>query len=393
MVGGFVAGHEHHAYGQSHHSTHEAHPLDDCLGFGHEPRVHYTWVGHCKGRYRERRPGSGVFDYVGPHRGDHEKEQLPPDHTMRYLGICCCLMILSLVAVVAVKALLEDPPFDCQVALNNWEAAWSLMKKEWCCENRNLGCEGDPNLMTTTTPPEFPTEPPIVEQPRWLRMWLADMDVGAKFIMTMVLALIVGCCCGGFLLYIAVRYYIPPKKSKTELELMAEVNNLLTLSNCDTRGELQVSLAWDAHVDLDLHLVLPDGREISAEPGHQEYHGGRLAADEQGVELKKKNKWFIEHIYWGPYNPAEKLLNPPEGEYQIWVEVPYRHVLHADVNLTIVKTIHGQREVFHHRLVPGVFKKHLCNFKYWGPDKRHHPQGDAGVPAHGYSSQHDYRHP
>jgi len=32
-------------------------------------------------------------------------------------------------------------PFRCQVALNNFRAAWSKAKKEWCCTNENKGCD------------------------------------------------------------------------------------------------------------------------------------------------------------------------------------------------------------------------------------------------------------
>lgn len=32
-------------------------------------------------------------------------------------------------------------PFNCQVALDNWERAWSTVKKHWCCANERLGCQ------------------------------------------------------------------------------------------------------------------------------------------------------------------------------------------------------------------------------------------------------------
>jgi len=267
--------------------------------------------------------------------------------------------------------------------LNNWEAAWSTMKKEWCCENRDLGCPVDPSVPSTSTAaPEFETTPAptVPEQPHWLRIWLADMNVGAKFIMTMVLALLLGCCCGGFFLYISVRYCIPPKKSKTELELMAEVNKLLARANATTRGELSVSLTWDTTEDLDLHLICPDGVEINWES--MEHHGGRLEFDaNSGASLKKKTKTPIEHIVWGPFDPAQPEMNPPEGEYEIWAKVADKHVLHADANLTVIKTIRGQREIYHHRLVPGLFEKRICTFEYRGP---HSPGGGGSPGSHGH---------
>lgn len=31
-------------------------------------------------------------------------------------------------------------PFDCLAALDNWERAWSVAKKHWCCRNERKGC-------------------------------------------------------------------------------------------------------------------------------------------------------------------------------------------------------------------------------------------------------------
>jgi hypothetical protein len=33
-------------------------------------------------------------------------------------------------------------PFDCQAGLANAHHGWSIAKKQWCCENRRIGCRG-----------------------------------------------------------------------------------------------------------------------------------------------------------------------------------------------------------------------------------------------------------
>lgn len=348
--------HSHHAYGHHHHTEHEMHPLDDICGWSFEPSVHFVWVGHGKGRYCER--GRGHFDYVGPHRGDFEKEQLPADHTCRYISVCLCLVFTALVVTALIHALLEDPPFDCREGLANWQNGWSILKKDWCCENEQLGCPLQPGEVQTTLNPAYiqETEPAV---PVWLERWLADMPIGAKFIFTMCVALIVGCGAGAFLFYILVRYCIPPKKSRTELELMAEVNQLLDKAKCSKRGKLLVTLMWDTKEDLDLFLKLPNNLgEISwMNPTPDVAGGGRLDADVTELELRRGKKQPIESIVFDDQSA------PPEGDYEIWVKCGEK-VLHHDANLTIVKTVNGVREIFHHRMVPGTFEKKITTFTY-----------------------------
>lgn len=351
--------HAHLAYGHSHHSCHEVHPLDDICGYNHEPGVHYVYVGHCKGRYAER--GKDIFDYVGPHRGDHEKELLPRDQTCKHIVAWSVLVFAVLASIAAIHSLLRNPPVDCRVGLDNWERGWSLIKKDWCCSNEGVGCVKDSNEAFGAQPP-LDTQGPRI--PRWLEMWQPDMDLGAKFIMTVSMALIFGCCSGAFALYILVRYCISPLKSKTEQELMKEVSWLLDRAKVNVPGELSVALMWDSAEDFDLHLVIPTGEEISWQC--TQAHGGRLTCDSTGKRLKDKAS-PVENIQWPPYDHAHPDANPPEGEYEIWVKLCHTCVLHSDANLTIVKTIRGKREIFHHRMVPGTFEKKVCGFRYKAP--------------------------
>eukprot|EP00418_Pyrodinium_bahamense_P098183 CAMPEP_0179039528 /NCGR_PEP_ID=MMETSP0796-20121207/15187_1 /TAXON_ID=73915 /ORGANISM="Pyrodinium bahamense, Strain pbaha01" /LENGTH=284 /DNA_ID=CAMNT_0020735863 /DNA_START=52 /DNA_END=903 /DNA_ORIENTATION=+ len=41
---------------------------------------------------------------------------------------------------------------DCQVAINNWRAAWGPEKKEWCCKHENIACEEPTTVATTPAP-------------------------------------------------------------------------------------------------------------------------------------------------------------------------------------------------------------------------------------------------
>jgi hypothetical protein len=34
-------------------------------------------------------------------------------------------------------------PYDCAAGFGHWETGWSDSKKEWCCENKGIGCEGE----------------------------------------------------------------------------------------------------------------------------------------------------------------------------------------------------------------------------------------------------------
>mmetsp|Transcript_64348 Transcript_64348/g.184771 ORF Transcript_64348/g.184771 Transcript_64348/m.184771 type:complete len:369 (+) Transcript_64348:108-1214(+) len=352
-----LAQHAHHAYGHSHHSQHEVHPLDDIFGWNHEPPVHFVYVGHAKGRYTERT--RGTFDYIGPHKGDYEKEMLPADHTCRYIGVCFCLVLVALTAIALLHALLEDPPFECHVDVQHWERSWSTIKKEWCCENEAIACPYTPGEVTTTLVPIFEEDSAVV--PVWLEKWLSNMNIGAKFIMTMSMALVLGCSCGAFGFYILVRYCVTPKKSRTELELMSEVNKLLAANNANGRGgELSITMMWDTSEDFDLHLVMPGSiGEISA--SCPEKAGFKLDGDANGNPLKA-TKTPMENIYWAPV-ADQPDVTPPEGEYQIWAKCGH-NVLHADANLTVVKTIRGRREIFHHRIVPGTFEKRITTFTY-----------------------------
>ncbi|NBR83983.1 MAG: hypothetical protein EBS84_08760 [Proteobacteria bacterium] len=86
-------------------------------------------------------------------------------------------------------------------------------------------------------------------------------------------------------------------------------------------GDVQISLMWDNHNDLDLHCVDPNGERI--------FYGHKNSASrgELDVDMNARPPYSaqpVENIYW-PTNGA------PEGSYQVFVN---HYSLHALVNET-----------------------------------------------------------
>eukprot|EP00930_Biecheleria_cincta_P042884 TRINITY_DN2950_c0_g1_i3.p1 TRINITY_DN2950_c0_g1~~TRINITY_DN2950_c0_g1_i3.p1 ORF type:complete len:1136 (+),score=201.88 TRINITY_DN2950_c0_g1_i3:64-3471(+) len=52
------------------------------------------------------------------------------------------------------QAAVSQEPFHCDVALNNYVKAWSRQKKEWCCQEMQIACEG--SNFTTAAPSTTP---------------------------------------------------------------------------------------------------------------------------------------------------------------------------------------------------------------------------------------------
>mmetsp|Transcript_13730 Transcript_13730/g.29952 ORF Transcript_13730/g.29952 Transcript_13730/m.29952 type:complete len:354 (-) Transcript_13730:86-1147(-) len=341
--------HKHHSYNHSHHSHRETHPLDDIFGSDPEPQYHYEWVGPGNGRYKERRPGSGVFDYVQPGNGEYEREVLPPDHTCCYISICVGVVIAAILLIVFIDQMLKEPAFDCQVDLSQWESSWSILKKDYCCANEELGCPQTPG-MVVTAPPASANDSEGVVVPLWLDRWMSDLDLGAKFVMTMALALVAGCLGGAFIFYLMVRYANPPPKAKTEVVLIEEAKVMMTKCHKTPGGKVDVTLMWDTEEDLDLILIAPgDGKNLEISAKAQESH-----FEEEGEATRPKK---------GPFIPLHHISHPDakKGDYKIKVRCGEKE-LHKDANLTIIKSIHGVREVLHHRMLPCCHEKLICEF-------------------------------
>jgi len=342
--------HHHHQFGGS---KHEAHPLDDLFGMvslHHGEHYRYVYVGPNRGRYEESTRGN--FHYVGPCNGHYEKEVLPPDHTGRYCCMCACCIIFFVCLIFFLKAIFEEPPFDCAADYANWQIGWSLAKKEYCCANEGKGC---PNGDLVETLPET-----LPHEPDWLECWLPDLPIGSKFILTVLFMMMLGCCFGVGCLYVWVRYFHTPKPAKTELELVGEINKLLDKANAATKTQIQVCMMWDTNDDLDLHLILPKGGEVSAEC--PEVNDFKLDVDANGMYFDAKTKLLtkpIENIVW-----CNDSQEPPAGEYIVCIKVFEKHQHCKEAKVTVVVTVKGKREVFHCRIVPGVVMLKVTSFCY-----------------------------
>lgn len=350
-------GAHHHAYGSR---KHEAHFFDDFCGFispHHSENVQYVYVGPNRGRYEESTRGN--FHYVGPCKGHYEKEQLPPDHTAQNCARCACLLMVMIVVVLVMHTLAQEEPFDCAADFQNWQMGWSDMKKEYCCSTARLGCaDASQNI-------DMSRNPPVPHEPMWLLEWMPDLGIGAKFILTVVLMTMLGCIMGASTLYFWGRYFAKPKRSKTELELVTEVNQMLDRAQA-TRSEMQVTLMWDTIDDLDLHLTLPDGVDINS--GSGEYCGFKLDVDANSNYLETKKKLTTKPIENIVFNNSDGAM-PMHGEYKVWVKVFEKHDHVKDANITCTITSGGKREVFHYRILPGVSEMRIRTFKYPPPEQ------------------------
>jgi len=68
-------------------------------------------------------------------------------------------------------------PFNCSAGLENWVKGWSSGKKDWCCENHELGCAQE-----TPALPEPPqtTPPPVPETPSSTRPSSTTVPTGPQ---------------------------------------------------------------------------------------------------------------------------------------------------------------------------------------------------------------------
>lgn len=337
--------------------------LAGCFGLldeGHA--VRYVFVGEHRGHYEQSLRGN--FHFVGPNHGHFEKEIVPPARLKKALGAAgfgfASLAAIAFVAVTVKHCLAREVAFNCAAGLENAAAGWSDMKRQYCCENEGVGCSavplsgGDGKIASMTEASQSP--------PHWLDLWLEDMALGPKFVVSGLLALLLGCCCGASL-YLRHLQGLPERRDQSEAELLTEMNRILQRLGAKS-GELSVTLMWDTGDDLDLHLTLPGQRgEISA--ACPALAGGRLDIDGNYC-LAEVNTRPVENIYW-PELGRNTTRRPPVGEYTVWVKVFEKRDQYRDANVTIVKTVSGEKEVFHLRIPPGRTEAKVCSFHYPGP--------------------------
>jgi len=257
------------------------------------------------------------------------------------------------------------------------------LKKEYCCENRGIGCQQVP------ISPEQPENVELV--PKWLNLWLGDISLGFKFAMSASIALALGFCCGGCIYHNYLKNHAAKRRSRSEQELSAEIKKLLQRLGAKT-GELVVTLMWDTTDDLDLHLKLPNGLgEISAEC--TSVAGGTLDID-GNVCLERGTMKPIENIYWPYCTEKSKDINdhPPLGEYTISVKCFERNQRVRNANLTVVLSISGKEEIFHQTMVEGCSEVKICSFRYTGPVHSHNRHSGHGGSSSSRRSHDDHGH-
>jgi len=299
-------------------------------------------------------------------RAQHRPSAPQPRRDVSKLVMCfCCCALLTAVLISTFSMLHffgQPAPFDCKAGVENAAVGWSDSKKEYCCEHEGMACQFMPSGGQSQDLYEEP--------PEWLSWWMGDLAVGTKFLLTGILATLIGCACGGSMYISYLKAEMTERRAETEHELMHELQKALQRVGAKT-GEIVVTLMWDTKDDLDLHVMLPGQYgEISAE--NPEVAGGRLDIDGNHV-LETASSRPIENIYW-PHCDRTSHNAPPKGEYTVYVKVKERHSHHSEseANLTVVTTVQNKKDIYHLRLLPGCTTVHVGTFQYNGPSKRSH---------------------
>merc|ERR1712150_378478 len=67
-------------------------------------------------------------------------------------------------------------PYNCAEGYANWQAGWSVGKKEWCCRVHHKGCPGTGGGGCGTTSPPFDCEAGFAN-------WMAGWSVAKKSVL------------------------------------------------------------------------------------------------------------------------------------------------------------------------------------------------------------------
>merc|ERR1719330_290778 len=274
--------------------------------------------------------------------------------------------------------------YDCE---SGSEEDWSQLQNTYCCDHVGLGCDQVKDHIPDFAKPE----------PHWLQIWLGDISITSKFTVSMALMMLLGCCCGLGCGNHAIKAIVPPKRHRTEAEIIKEMEKCC--HRLDARsGEITVTLMWDTQDDLDLSLELPNNLgAINA--NNPECCGGMLDVD-GNISVQRPNCKPIEHIYFPHFTmPDDQDINefdridrdrngyiskddwvqakrkrpqaprvpPPAGKYTVRVTEHSRHDHEVAINFVVCVNILGRRELFHSRLVPGSTEVEVATFRYERP--------------------------
>lgn len=332
-------------------------PADEWYGCCTDvPEERFVFVGEGNGDYEESMRGN--FHYVGPNAGHFDKQRVPPKRTWQRRASVAAIL-LALLAVTALVAwylfLAPTPAFDCYAGMENAAAGWSDLKKEYCCEDEGVACSTDGIIVGVS--------PRLEVEPEWLKAWMGDVSLGIKFTLSATLFAAIGACCGFWSYHQYLVRYATRHRTPTEVEIGIELKKLLRQKGGKT-GEVAVTLMWDTIDDLDLHLRLPTGEEISAE--NPQAGGGKLDVDGNYM-LQMGNTKPIENITWPVYDPRVRDAHPPLGEYVVCVKVCARFQMARDINFTVALTVSGETEMFHQKITMCCCEVKVCGFVYYGP--------------------------
>ncbi len=86
---------------------------------------------------------------------------------------------------------------------------------------------------------------------------------------------------------------------------LADSSEVRRIEEIGGTGDLKITLLWNFHSDIDLHVQEPDGYEISYK-NKTSPSGGKLDTDN-----RSGGRGSAENIYWEA---------PPTGQYKIWLE-------------------------------------------------------------------------
>lgn len=118
----------------------------------------WSYVGNGYGSYERVQQ----LQYVGA-GGDYDKERVVTYSGWRCRTCCICSLIIALLAGLGILLYILLPrgtygqeertvqitsslPFDCSAGFWNWERAWSMEKKHWCCDHQDKGCSTTTSL-------------------------------------------------------------------------------------------------------------------------------------------------------------------------------------------------------------------------------------------------------
>ena len=127
--------------------------------------------------------------------------------------------------------------------------------------------------------------------------------------------------------------YDDAPSSYTSTEYTEEyVESILTGSNAGA-GDLTVTLMWDTWDDLDLHVITPDGSEVSS---FNPYAGGGIL----DKDANSGTEWTIE--------PVENIYfaAPSGGQYIIYVEDFNDRSEYRETNYFLKITVNGETQTF-----------------------------------------------